>query len=339
MKRPFCENATAINRLLAAHSHDPTQRYDNTPARTQPYLSVFHGARNECNQKFKSELKSIGDPDLAGVGVLTSQFIGMFLLMVFHVAALWPESIPLATCFLKSIRHFYVTATVLGFSITSAALATFLLHRSASDSLHDNFGYVNFYLNSMLALAPPLYAMPAVVLALMPPEALDKRSQSGKQIKLWDEAVVLPLMPPETPNKRNQWVKRMKLWDKEKHGSVEFHWAQLNAVILYTCCIVVMWIIWSRGVRDQHNPTLIVFGTRLNVKRSRSLFFLRDRCRDICILFGISQLGMFTYIRGQAIHQANGSTPEMNWGFGQILIVFTWVPLLLSIGSEIKSAF
>ena len=62
LKRPFCQNATEIN-LQVYKSKDPT------PARTQPYLTVFHGARSSCAQKFTSDLKSIGDPDLAGPGV------------------------------------------------------------------------------------------------------------------------------------------------------------------------------------------------------------------------------------------------------------------------------
>lgn len=62
MKKPFCQNATLIN----------VQGYkskDNLLARTQPYLTVFHGARTSCARKFTSDLKSIGDPDLAGPGV------------------------------------------------------------------------------------------------------------------------------------------------------------------------------------------------------------------------------------------------------------------------------
>jgi hypothetical protein len=62
MKKPFCQNATEIN-LQVYKSKKPDA------ARTQPYLAVFHGARGSCAQKFTSDLKSIGDPDLAGPGV------------------------------------------------------------------------------------------------------------------------------------------------------------------------------------------------------------------------------------------------------------------------------
>ena len=62
LKKPFCQNATEIN-LQVQKSKEPIS------ARTQPYLTVFHEARSLCARKFTSDLKSIGDPDLAGPGV------------------------------------------------------------------------------------------------------------------------------------------------------------------------------------------------------------------------------------------------------------------------------
>lgn len=62
LKKPFCQNATDIN-LQVFKSKDPI------PARTQPYLTVFHGPRSACARKLTSDLKSIGNPDLAGPGV------------------------------------------------------------------------------------------------------------------------------------------------------------------------------------------------------------------------------------------------------------------------------
>jgi hypothetical protein len=62
LREPFCQNATEIAVRV------DTSR-NSTPASTQPYLTVIHGARDLCRAKFKSDLKSIGDPDLAGIGV------------------------------------------------------------------------------------------------------------------------------------------------------------------------------------------------------------------------------------------------------------------------------
>jgi hypothetical protein len=281
----------------------------------------------------------------------------MVFLSFFHLAALWPEKILFATSLLRTIQCFYVTTTVLSFSITTAALVTFWDRRSPLKSDHANFGYANFYRNLMLALAPPLSVLPAVVLVLMPSKVQNK--SSGKEMKLWDE-------------------------DRSKHMTLSR--ARVAVMILYIFCIVVMWLIWSVGIRDQQNPTLIVFGGGKNVrvssfiykhassyilvvcilmsalppaglvtlasatllvlrgisksdsKRSRSLSFWRDRFRDVCLLLGTVQLVIFAYIRGQAIHQAEGATSETDWGFGQILIVFTWLPLLSSITSEITSS-
>jgi hypothetical protein len=74
-------------------------------------------------------------------------------------------------------------------------------------------------------------------------------------------------------------------------------------------------------------------------RKDRSLSILRDTCRNIFVLFGIVQLIMAAYIRWQSIYQAKGATSETEWGFGQFLVVFTWLPLLLSIGFDIASAY
>jgi hypothetical protein len=62
LKKSFCQNATDIA-VQVNTSHD------SRPAQTQPYSAVFHGPRTLCNAKFKADLKSIGNPDVAGSGV------------------------------------------------------------------------------------------------------------------------------------------------------------------------------------------------------------------------------------------------------------------------------
>jgi hypothetical protein len=280
----------------------------------------------------------------------------MVLLLFFHFAALWPTKFPRASSLLKTMQHFYVTVTVLSFSIATAALATFWHRRARSKLLHANFGYFDFYANLMLALAPPLSVMPAVVLVLMPPSVRNKTG-GGK----------------------------LKLWDQQKGKNAKLISARVVVAALYVFCIAVMWTIWAVGVRNQHNPTRIVFGGGKNVRvssfiykhagtyivsvcvlmsalpaaalvalamlslwhgirktaatrRARALSMLRDACRNVCFLFGVAQLVMVAYIRGQTVYQAAGTTAETDWGFGQILVVFTCIPLLLSIGREITSA-
>jgi hypothetical protein len=283
--------------------------------------------------------------------------MGMVFLSFFHLAALWPLKVPFATSLLRTIECFYITATVLSFSIATAALVTFWDRRSTLKSDQADFGYANYYHNSMLALAPPLSVMPAVVLVLIPSKIRDKRS--GEEMTLWNEG-------------------------KSKHMTLSR--ARVGVMILYIFCIVVMWLIWAVGIRDKPNPTLVWFGGNKNVRvssfiyehassyilvvcvlmsalpaaglatfalatvlvlrrisksdakrRSRSLSFWRDRFRDVCLLVGTIQLVVFAYIREQAIHQANGATSETDWGFGQIVVIFTWLPLLSSLTSEITS--
>jgi hypothetical protein len=255
----------------------------------------------------------------------------MALLFFFNLAALFRKKFPRATTLLKTIPHFYVTATVLSCAITTAALVTFWQRRARSNALQANFGYFNFYVNLMLALAPPLSVMSAVVLVMMPPSVRDKASN-----------------------------KKIKLWDQEKGRSGKLLRARVVVAMLYGFCIAVMWTIWADGVRDQQNPTRIVFGGGMNVRvssfiykhastyiflicvlmsalpaaglavlamlwawhwtdakrRGRSVSALRDACRNVFCFFGIAQLSMVAYIRGQTVAQADGTTAETDWGFG-----------------------
>lgn len=283
--------------------------------------------------------------------------MGMVLVLLFHLAAHCATKFPRVIHLLKSTRHFWAIATILSYSIVTAALVTFSQRRSKSKSLHTNFGYSDFYVNLMLVLAPSLSVIPVVVLVLMPPKI---PNQGGS----------------ENP----------KLWDEEEGRNTKLYGARIIGTILYVFCTAAMWTIWLAGIQGQHNPTRVVFGGGLNVRVSRfiyqnastyallvcilttvlpvaglaalailllwhrryrtdterkdqSLSILRDTCRNIFVLFGIVQLIMVAYIRWQSFHQAKGATSETEWGFGQILVIFTWIPLLLSVCFDIASAF
>lgn len=284
--------------------------------------------------------------------VLVSQAIGFSLLLFFQLASRWPNR-PIATALLKTIRYFYTIAIILVLSVSTASLVIFLRRRSRSIRLYANFGYNNFYVNTTLALASSLFVIPVVVLVMIPPTVRNK--QGGKEANLWHN-------------------------DDDKN----FRVLRLNCLIVGITnlfCIAVTWVIWSVGIRNQHYPTRIVFGGKLNLQVSgflyehansyimsvcvfmtalpivgfisfatlwafhrfhtnkgwlqRYLEVLRDTYRDLYFLFGLVQFAMFIYIRGQAIFQAKGPTSETDWGFGQILVIFTWLPLILKIGSEI----
>jgi hypothetical protein len=71
------------------------------------------------------------------------------------------------------------------------------------------------------------------------------------------------------------------------------------------------------------NPYLLHIGNIDLDQGDQSCSWLRNRCRDLDFLFGISQLVMFAYIRVQAIREADGVTSETHLGFGHILILST----------------
>ncbi|CAI6340483.1 unnamed protein product [Periconia digitata] len=339
--QPFCRNATDI----VSKGYGTNKTYNKYLTRTQPYLSVFHGPRSACNEKLKSDLEAMGDPDISGIGVMVSQSIGIGFLLLFFAASRWPEFMPTINI-LKSLQYFYATTTLLAFSVTTAAIVTFWRRRAETNQIYANFGYVNLYAYSTLALAPPLSIMPAVVLVTLPSKAWKEK---GKEAE-------------------------------DGAGNVKLALARLTVTLLYLYCVVVLWVIWSVGIKGQRQPTHVEFGNRLNINVSG---FLYERagtyiyalgtlmialptigllawtgmsglrwacttdekgqrlerftfiCSGLCLVFGLTQFAMFVYIRSQAIGQAHGKTSEMDWGFGQILVLFTWLPLLLTIMSEI----
>ncbi|KAK8084230.1 hypothetical protein PG997_005501 [Apiospora hydei] len=54
----FCKNATATHTTALSY--------------TQPFFNLIHGPRTFCHNKLKEELATIGNPDIAGWGVMTS---------------------------------------------------------------------------------------------------------------------------------------------------------------------------------------------------------------------------------------------------------------------------
>ncbi|KAF2994010.1 hypothetical protein E8E13_002791 [Curvularia kusanoi] len=311
MKKPFCQNATEIN-LQVYKSKKPDA------ARTEPYLTVFHGPRSSCARKFTSDLKSIGDPDLAGIGVLFSQVTGMALLCFFNLAAHAAIRFPIMFNFLKSVlkwtRQFYAIATLLSFSTATAALATFLQRHSKTKALHKDFGYSDFYVNLMLVLAPALSVTSVVVLVLMPPNVTNKGT--GEDLKLWDKE-------KDKNTKLLMWT----IWGVgvygqqnptrivfggamnvrvssfiSKHGSTYISLVCILMTVLPVIGMAVLGILWVWYRTDDQ-------------RKDQSLSILRDTCRNVFLLFGIVQLTMAAYIRSQSIQQAQAATSEMQWGF------------------------
>jgi hypothetical protein len=277
---------------------------------------------------------------------MISQSIGMLLLLIFYLASLRkrPHSSP-PIFSSETLRLFYVTTTLLAFSITTACFVTFWNRRAQADILYAKFGYMNFYAYSTLALASPLSIMPAVVLVTM-------------STQFWKKA-------EKDPQK-----------SKSRGENRKLHLAQTTISILYLFSVGAIWVIWSVGIKNRsNNPTSVVFGGYHVVRLSNFLFrntgtyifvlgilmtalpvagliplaiillnptrqkrFLepfRAVCCAVYLAFGLAQFGMFVYIRSQAIYQVSGKGSEMDWGFGQILVLFTWAPLLMKILPEI----
>lgn len=204
----------------------------------------------------------------------------------------------------------------------------------------------------MLVLAPALSVIPVVVLVLMPPKVPNQGN--SEDLKLWDE----------------EKGKNTKLYRARISGTLLYLWCtavmwtiwgvgvcrQRNPtrvvfggamnvrvssfIYNHASTYVLMVCILMTALPVAALVALAILLYRTDDKRKdQSLSILRDTCRNIFILFGIVQLIMAAYIRWQSIYQAKGATSETQWGFGQILVVFTWLPLLLSISFNIASAY
>jgi hypothetical protein len=278
----------------------------------------------------------------------------MVLLLLFHLAAHCATQSPILLNLLKSTRQFFAIATLLSCSIATAALVTFLRRHSKTKSLHKDFGYSDFYVNLLLVLAPALSVTSVVVLVLMPPKVPNKGS--SEDLKLWDKekdkntklrlarisATLLYLCCTAV-----MWT----IWGVGVYGQQNptrivfggamnvrvssFIYKHGSTYVLLVCILIT--VLPVVGLAALAIPLV---WCRTDIKRKdKSLSILRDAGRNVFVLFGIVQLTMAAYIRSQSISQAKGATSEMEWGFGQILILFTWLPLLLSISFDITSVY
>lgn len=275
------------------------------------------------------------------------------MLLFFHLAAHCATKSPTILNVSKSTRHFYGIAALLCCSIATAALATFLQRRARSKALHNDFGYSDFYVNLMLVLAPALSVIPVVVLVLMPPRV--SQQGSSEELNLWDEvngkntklyltrasaillylyctAIMWTIWGFGVNGQRNPT--RVVFGGAMNVRVSSFIYNHASTYVLLVC--ILMTVLPLAGLAALAMPWMWHRFYRTDDKwKAQPLAILRGTCRNIFILFGIVQLIMAAYIRGQSIYQAKGATSETQWGFGQILVVFTWLPLLLSIALDV----
>ncbi|KAK8038808.1 hypothetical protein PG993_007219 [Apiospora rasikravindrae] len=296
----------------------------------QPYHYLIHGPRSQCSRKLREELATIGNPDVAGPGVMASYLIQLLLLAFFSFPTLYRGHVHTRQHGDRSFLFFYGTSMILAFSIAIASAVTFAEKRAATSSLRSDLHFPEVYEYRLLTLAPAFALLP--VLAA---HTLHEMRQQNIVFRL--RHVVLP---------------------------------RIMAVLVCLLCVVVIWVIWVVGEQGHQSPVQFVFGggfdihindflyqragnytlaiailtTILPILGSVSMVFshrLRLHWpalgfRVVCILLAVAEVTMLFCIRTMAIKDGKGRTSETEVGFGQILACFTWFPVLFTLLSGME---
>ncbi|KAK6825555.1 hypothetical protein PG987_013049 [Apiospora arundinis] len=323
----FCRNATAI-----AVARDRGNKTHLT--RAQPYYTVVHSPRAKCHNLLREDLATIGNPDVAGPGVMASYLIQLLLCALF--CTFYHEGGPRRAE--QSFAAFYTTTMIMAISIAIAAAVTFAEKRAAPSTVRSDLRVPNIYEYRLLALAPAFAVLPVMV---------------AHSLHLERHNTVL-----DNLGSRRRRLRKLML-------------SRVLTVLVCLLCAAVAWVIWVVGEQGRKSPVRFVFGGRFNVRVSDFLYeqageyTLAVAClttvlpclgvvslcvkhkwvrlrqagllfRVACILLALVEWVMLMYIRTKAIEDGQGHTSETEIGFGQILAFFTWFPVLfiLTFGVE-----
>ncbi|KAK8045816.1 hypothetical protein PG996_013880 [Apiospora saccharicola] len=324
----FCKNATAIAVAL-----DRGNKTHLTHA--QPYYTVVHSSRAKCHNLLREDLTTIGNPDVAGPGVMASYLIQLLLCAFFCI--FYRKRGPRRAE--KSFAAFYTTTMIMAISIAIAAAVTFAEKRAAPSTVRSDLRLPNIYEYRLLALAPALAVLPVMV---------------AHSLHLERHGAVLNIL-----GSRRRRLRQLLL-------------SRVLTVLVCVLCAVVVWVVWVVGEQGRRtSPVRFDFGGRFSVRVSGFLYgqageyALAVACvttvlpflgalalgvthdwvrlrkaslvfRVFCITLALVEWVMLMYIRTKAIEDGQGHTSETEIGFGQILALFTWFPVLFILGVGVE---
>ncbi|KAK8121915.1 hypothetical protein PG984_010585 [Apiospora sp. TS-2023a] len=322
VREAFCKRASRIYNTKDHHNRTKLSL-------TEPYHNVIHGPRSQCSRKLRDVLATIGDPDVAGPGVMASYVIQLLLLVIFSFSTLYRGRIHVFQQRAgQSFLLFYGTSMILTLSIAIASAVTFAKRRAAS--FRSDFHFSEVYEYRLLTLAPAFVLLP-VLAAHTLHETRQSRLASGprhlKRPRVLAALICLFCVVVI-------WV----IWivgDQGHQTSVQFVFGggfdiHINDFLYqragnYTLAIAIMTTILPiLGIIS------ILFSYRLGVDWPAFVF------RVVCILLALAEVIMLFCIRTMAITDGKGNTSETEVGFGQILACFTWFPVLFTLLSGME---
>ncbi|KAK7952993.1 hypothetical protein PG988_013687 [Apiospora saccharicola] len=321
----FCKNATAI-----AVARDRGNKTHLT--RAQPYYTVVHSPRAKCHNLLREDLTTIGNPDVTGPGVMASYLIQLLLCAFFCI--FYRKRGPRRAE--KSFAAFYTTTMIMAISIAIAAAVTFAEKRAAPSTVRSDLRLPNIYEYRLLALAPALAVLPVMV---------------AHSLHLERHGAVLNIL-----GSRRRRLRQLLL-------------SRVLTVLVCVLCAVVVWVVWVVGEQGRRtSPVRFDFGGPVQRPRQRlpaGEYALAVACvttvlpflgalalgvthdwvrlrkaslvfRVFCITLALVEWVMLMYIRTKAIEDGQGHTSETEMGFGQILALFTWFPVLFILGVGVE---
>ncbi|KAK8116965.1 uncharacterized protein PG998_005246 [Apiospora kogelbergensis] len=315
-REAFCKTATRIARANGKKNR-------TAAAQAQPYKNLIHGPRSQCHNKFREELATIGNPDVAGPGVMASYIIQLLLLVIYCSSAFCPDGSLIRRRAERSFTAFYGTSMVLALSIAIASVVTFENKRfDTTESIHSDFALPEIYEYRLLTLAPAFAILPVLVAHTL----------------------------HEARQRDNVFRRRQALLPR------------ILTALVCLLCVAVIWVIWGIGKQGNQSPVRFVFGGGFNVQVDDFLYQRAGKYTlaiailttalpffsmisiwvsqqpvslwpeltfcVICILLALAEVVMLFCIRGMAIKDGQGHSSEIEVGFGQILACFTWFPVL-----------
>ncbi|KAK8119649.1 uncharacterized protein PG998_004275 [Apiospora kogelbergensis] len=210
----FCKNATSIGHIKGQNGTLASQ--------TEPFSTVIHGPRTICYNKLKEELEIIGNPDIAGWGVMASYTIQLMLAALFTISSFYPDNSHIHRRANKSFSMFYSTSIILALSIAIASAVTFVAKRAAPRSITSHLGFPEVYEYRLLTMAPAF----AVLLVLLAHGLHEIQQRAG-----------------------NASVPKCRLL-----------YPRVAVVLVCVFSIIVIWMIWFVGDQGRQAPVAVFFG-------------------------------------------------------------------------------
>lgn len=260
----------------------------------------------------------------------------------------------LHTATASSIHSLYATATILSYSIVTAAAAIFGIHQLKKS-------LVDIYMNELLVLAPTFSIFPVLAVHTLLPGWKGKPRTSERITAGWEgrnrfrrvlgsvlylfclvTVWYIRVTGIRTTDPNFEFGGKNDMWDVRLSHDVYMVAPRYVEALVILMLVVpgvgivalcgLRWFRRRRGGSAQANTPSgqssgVPAGRQAGSARTRSWIMLAIRALSVAMM--LIQLTWLWYLRTEAMHDAGGIDRDTEWNFGQILAVATWLPVLM----------